>query len=402
MQIATWLLLSVFSQSPLVEVTTLAGESVTGQLVALTADQLELDREGTPVHIPVSDLLQLQIAEKEAAIPTNTGTIDLELRDGSRLRGTQLTASEGELRLTHPVLQEVRLPRNRVHSVRFMPDDATVRAAWRDLISREKKQDYLVIRKGDVLDHLDGVIGGLSDESLKFLFDGDQIDVKRPRIFGWIYADAAPVKSPPTVRVDLGPHDVLNVASARWSTTGWQFELAGQSPLSVSTNGLRGIDFSAGKVVYLSTIEPRDVEQIHFWGNPEFPFPYQRDRNLFGQPLRVGTRTFARGLSLHSKTRLVYRLGGDFRKLTATVGLDPDLEPQSDPKATVNRAQLVIRGDRKILWDAEVKAGDSPVTLDLPVSQVIELEILVDYGPGVSYERDVGDRVHLADLKVLK
>jgi len=401
-QFASWLLLSVFSQGPLVEVTTLAGESVSGKLTALTVEQLEIDRNGTTVRIPVSDLLQLQIAGGEPALPVNTGTIDLELRDGSRLRGTQLTATAGELRLQHPVLQEVRLPRERVHSVRFMPDDATVRAAWRDLTSREKKQDYLVVRKGDVLDHLDGVIGALSDDALKFQFDGDQIDVKRPRIFGWIYADAPPIKNPPAIRLDLGPSDVLNVVSARWSDAGWQLDLPGQKPLLVTTGSLRGIDFSAGKVVYLSATEPRDVEQTHFWGNPEFPFPYQRDRNLFGQPLRVGTRTYARGLSLHSKTRLAYRLGGDYRKLTATVGLDPDLEPQSDPKSTVNRAQLVIRGDRKILWDAEVKAGDPPINLDLPVGQVIELEILVDYGPGISYERDVGDRVHLADLKVLK
>ncbi len=402
MQIATWLLMSVFSQGPLVDVTTLAGESVTGKLVALSAEQLEIERDGTSVRIPASDLLQLLISTADPAAAQNSGTIDLELRDGSRLRGTQLMTSDGELRLQHPVLQEVRLPRERVQSVRLQPDDSVVRAAWRDLVSRAKKQDFLVIRKGDVLDHLDGVIGALSEDSLKFLFDGDQIDVKRPRIFGWIYADVPAVKNSPTVRVELGPHDLLNVTSARWSASGWQLEFPGQKPLLVDTKSLRSIDFSAGKVVYLSTIEPRDVEQIHFWGNPEFPFPYQRDRNLFGQPLRVGTRSYARGLSLHSKTRLIYRLGGDFRKLTATVGIDPDLEPQTDPKATVNRAQLVIRGDRKILWDAEIKAGDPPVNLDLPVSDVIELEILVDYGPGISYERDVGDRVHLADLKVLK
>ncbi|MBI1349028.1 hypothetical protein GC163_22380 [bacterium] len=402
MQIATWLMMSAFLQGPTVDVTTLAGESLKGQLRSLSAEHLELDRDGTPLQIPTSDLLQLQVSSSATDPAVNSGPIELELRDGSRLRGTQLTATDGELRLQHPVFQELRLPRDRVHSVRLLPDDAVVRGTWRELVSRTKKQDYLVVRKSDVLDHLDGVIGALSDESLKFLFDGDQIDVKRARIFGWIYADLPPSKSSPTVRIDLGPHDVLQVAAVRWSPAGWELQLTGQKPIQVPTESLSSIDFSAGKVLYLSTVEPRDVEQVHFWGNPEFPFPYQRDRNLFGQPLRVGTRTFARGLSLHSKTRLVYRLGGDYRKLTATVGLDPDLEPQSDPKATVNRAQLVIRGDRKILWDAEVKAGDPPVNLDLPVTDVIELEILVDYGPGISYERDVGDRVHLADLKVLK
>lgn len=402
MQIVTWLLLSVVTQAPAVEVTTLAGESVSGTLVALTAQQLEIDRAGSPVRIPISDLLQLQITGQETSAATNSGPIEIELRDGSRLRGTDLTMTNDTLQLQHPVLHEIRFPRDAVHSVRLQPDEAPVRAAWRDLISRAKKQDYLVVRKGDVLDHLDGVVGALTEDSLKFLFDGDQIDVKRPRIFGWIYADVPAGKSSPSIRVELGPQDVLNVTAVRWSASGWELELPGQKPIRVETTGPRSFDFSAGKVVYLSAMEPRDVEQVHFWGNPEFPFPYQRDRNLFGQPLRVGTRTFARGLALHSKTRLVYRLGGDYRKLTATVGLDPELEPQPDPKATVNRAQLVIRGDRKVLWDSEVKAGDPPLALDVSVSQVIELEILVDYGPGISYERDVGDRVHLADLKVLK
>ena len=39
--------------------------------------------------------------------------------------------------------------------------DAKVDAAWSQLLDKPTKKDQVAVRKGDVLDHLDGVIGSL-------------------------------------------------------------------------------------------------------------------------------------------------------------------------------------------------------------------------------------------------
>jgi hypothetical protein len=397
-----WLLCFSLLQAPPVEVTTLAGESFSGSLRGLTTQSLDLDRDGTPVSIPTSDVLQWRMTSPVVtANPVDPASliVAVELHDGSRLRGTALAGTSEKLTLTHPVLNSVTLGRGQVKSVRFGAEDPAVAASWQDFQERTKKQDYLVVRKGDVLDHLDGVIGGLDDQRLKFLLDGQEIDVKRPRIFGWIYASEAPAKGNPGIRVDLTGGDTISVNKITQGTTGWDVQLAGSTTtITLATAAVTTVDYSAGKVLYLSSVEPRDLEHTPYFGpGIGSDWRVERDRSLLGRPLKVGRRTYAKGLAIHSKTRLVYRLGGSYRRLSSIVGIDPELDIKPDP--IDNNARLVIRGDRKVLFEGDIRLGQPPVPLDLNVQGVVELEILVDYGVGHS---DVGDRVHMADLKVLK
>ncbi len=405
--IITLLLSLVLGQGPTIEVTTLAGEALTGRLTSLSATTLELERDGRNTTLPATELLAWRVATAADAVAATTAPSEIaaatetpvlvDFHDGTRLHGELPTASADRLNLNHATLGALPLDRARIRSVRFAPEDPAVRAAWAELVQREKKQDYLVVRKGDVLDHLDGVIGALDEATLKFRFDGDEIDVKRPRIFGWIYAAPAPTKTPASLKLELADGDTLSVTSVAWTADRWEAVLAGSTTaVSIPPAGLRGVDYSAGRVLYLSAIEPRDVEHVPYFGVGG-DWPYGRDRNLFGRPIKVGTRTFAKGLALHSKTRLIYRLGGNYRRLTAVAGLDPDLAPNPEP--AINNARLTIRGDKRVLFDADVRAGEPPIPLDLAVAGVLELEILVDYGAG---KLDIGDRVHLGDLKVLK
>jgi hypothetical protein len=52
-----------------------------------------------------------------------------------------------------------------------------------------------------------------------------------------------------------------------------------------------------------------------------------------------------------------------------------------------------------VLFAEDVKAGDAPQPLELPLDGVVDLEILVDFGRDNS---DIGDRIHLGDAKVVK
>ncbi|MDX1969649.1 MAG: NPCBM/NEW2 domain-containing protein [Planctomycetaceae bacterium] len=403
------LLLLALSDLPQVDVTTLSGGSLTGRLISLSSESLELVGDGQPVRVPTSELLLVQVTSNSSGgTPTAPPVPDanpaaagpaavVTLLDGSQLTATQISMSTEAVSLVHPTLGTIPIPRSRVRSVRLAADDPAVAESWKELQQRAKKQDYLVIRKGDVLDHLDGVVGALDDATLKFLLDGDQIEVKRARAFGWIYAQEPPKSAASGVRVTLSDKDTVVASGVAWDGQNWAVSLPGMKvPASLTDSAVRSIDFSAGRVLYLSSQEPRDLEHVPYFG-PGGDWPYQRDRNLFGRPLKVGTRTFSRGLALHSKTRLIYRIGGDYRRLAAIVGIDPELQPNAEP--AINNARLIIRGDKKVLFDADVRAGDPPLPLDLPVANVIELEILVDFGQA---NLDIGDRVHFGDLKVLK
>jgi hypothetical protein len=151
------------------------------------------------------------------------------------------------------------------------------------------------------------------------------------------------------------------------------------------------LDFSSGKIRYLSQLEPRDVKYVPFF---DIVYEYRRDKSLDGAPLALAGKVYSHGLALHSKTTLRYRLAGEYTKFQAIAGIDDEVRRNGDYSV-----RLVITGDNKPLFDAEVKTRDAPRPLDLDVSGVRDLEILVDFGSDML---DICDHLDLADAKLVK
>ena len=95
-----------------------------------------------------------------------------------------------------------------------------------------------------------------------------------------------------------------------------------------------------------------------------------------------------------------YRLGGDYRRFQAAMGIGDEIN-----RGNVN---VIIKADEKIVFNGSVKVGEnstqsarrpSPQFLDIDVTGVVELEIVVDYG---SDEIDIGDRLYLANARLVR
>ena len=59
---------------------------------------------------------------------------------------------------------------------------------------------------------------------------------------------------------------------------------------------------------------------------------------------------------------------------------------------------VVISGDGNPLFEADVRGSDPPRELDLDVTDVRDLEILVDFGGDL----DISDHLDLAEARVIK
>jgi len=181
---------------------------------------------------------------------------------------------------------------------------------------------------------------------------------------------------------------------------GWQIESASGLSAKLNYETVARVDFSLGKVVYLSAVEPRSVKytpgiQAILPEEAEFRWEFRRDRNLDGKPLRLGQKTYSRGLAIHSKTELKYRLGGEFRRFQAMLGIDDEI-------SRFGETTVRILGDRQELFAADIRPRQTPIAVDLDVANVVELEIIVDFGPDKPGRDDIGDRVHLADARLVK
>jgi hypothetical protein len=219
--------------------------------------------------------------------------------------------------------------------------------------------------------------------------------VKRERVFGLIYfrRDGAP-RATIAATIDTVDGDRLSAGKIAWADGRWRVELPGGIPLEAETGVFRTLDFSLGKVLYLSEVDPRNVEHVSWWDEPWVNFTYRRNRNFDGKPLRLAGKTWPRGLAIHSLTTLTYRLGGDYRRFVALAGIDDEIRAHGN-------VLLTISGDDKTLYEGEIGVENPrrpAIPLDLDVTGVVELKIKVDFGKN----NDIGDRLHLVDARVTK
>jgi hypothetical protein len=144
-----------------------------------------------------------------------------------------------------------------------------------------------------------------------------------------------------------------------------------------------------GRRVYLSETTPDQVVEEGAFG---VVWPWSRDRNLDGSPLRVGGVRYDRGIVVHSKALLAWNLNGAYTRLRAMVGIADIVADQGDCAAS-------LVADGRELWHRDsVKGGDKPIPLDLDLSGVRKLELHVDYGA----RYDIGDHLALADSYLVR
>ena len=229
----------------------------------------------------------------------------------------------------------------------------------------------------------------MNDSSLKFELDGKQVAVRQQKIFGILFGQSSSNLTRPLCRVRLVDGSHVDIDQIGFDGDSIQLKLVTGPALTLPVDRIQSVDFSLGKVSYLSLMEPQDVKYTPFF---EFTWEYGRDHNLDGGPLMMGDRVFRRGLCIHSRTRLRYRLRREYRRFRAVMGIDRLVVPRGD-------VHVIIRGDDDVLLEADVKGTDDPREIDLDVSGVRFLEILVDYG---NDRLDISDHLDLGDARVLK
>jgi NPCBM/NEW2 domain len=392
--------LFAIGQAPTVEVQTLSERQLQGTLESLNTNSVILKTSSGSETVPVTEILQIQTAF--AAASTVVESIVVRLVDNSQLKVRTFLSSGTVVTVTHPQLGELRIPATSVSSVRFAAADSRVDTEWNQLIERAPKKDMIAIRKGDVLDHLDGVVGTMNDATLQFQLDGDNLAVKREKIFGLIYSKRELSAKKAVAQLELTSGDRLSARQIEWNGTKWQVRLVTGLELGVAPESLKMIDYSISKFTYLSDLEPRGMKHTPYFGEfSEFHvFACRRDKDFEGNRIALGHKRYAKGLAIHSKTALKYRLGGDYRRFQAVMGIGDEINR--------GNVDVTIKADEKIVFNGSVKVGENssqgshrpaPQLLDIDVAGVVELEIVVDYG---SDKIDIGDRLYLANARFVR
>lgn len=385
---------ALLAAGPQVEIQTFSGQDVGGALAELTSEQVVVDSGGKSVAVSVEDLLAVQFAAPNQSIDR---AIEVMLADGTQLIATSYQVADAKAKVKLASGEELAFPTRDLAYVRFQTGQS-LNKQWGEILARELSSDRIVIRKDDVLDFLDGVLGTV-DDRISFDPGGGEVRVKPEKVFAILYYHKAGRQFPKTLC------QVLDATGCKLSAA--EMTLNGDKLLIKTGTGLelsrsldvvRRLDYSQGKIVYLSDLTPATQTATPLFGNPNDElqvFAPKSDRGIDGGPLRLDGRKYAKGMCLHSKIERAYRLKGEFRRFQAVVGID-------DSQGERGEATLEIRSRDKVLFSALLTGKDKPRSkaIDLDVSGVQVLTVIVGFGPGrLSAE---GDQVDLCNARLIK
>jgi hypothetical protein len=367
------------------------GNNLVGAIVSLDETELILDVGPSNVTIPRSQILAI---ESSPTIVERPAEVAILLRGQGILRADRITTDDRTATIELAGLDPIVLPLSALLGIVWEgADRAELLARYRRL-AVPSDRDKLVAVRGNERATLEGIVGPISPTHILFTMDNQPVEVKRERVreigFAIPSADSRPAAILFDRQGNLWPLEQVSFSSHRWTGEG-----ATMGRREWEADEVARVDFSAARVTYLSDLEPSIAQHTPYF---DHAWTYQRDRNLVGQPLTLSsgensTKTYAKGLAVHSKTILTYTLAPDDLRFVTDLGLDP--------RTARGGVQVTISQDDVVLWNGAIASGDVPVSLHLPLvpkPSLRRLTLLVDFG----LRGDIGDHVILGDARLVK
>jgi len=394
---STFLLAIVMLAAPQpVEVRCLDGRAIEGAIVGLSDEQLTLQTSEGPVSLETDDLLGV-FPKQVAASKETADSTAIDLIDGSTLLADHYTVTDGQAEVALSDERTLKLPGEAVAAVRFLASGPATADEWSRLTELQTDSDLLVVGDAQGINYHRGVLLNISDTTVQFELDGTLLPVNRAKVFGLIY------HRPPSDNLSGAICRITDTTGSQWSAQSITLDgdLQWTTPSGVVAGcpmtAIRSIDFSQGKIVFLSDLKPESTNFTPYFGSSDGTpllrslYALRTDTNLELGPLQIDKRPYRKGLALHSRTEVVYRLPDRFSRFKAIAGIDDAVRPHGD-------VRLVLSGDDKVLFEATVTGSDPPAQIDLDLTGVRRLTILVDFGQNM----DIADHLDLCEARVIK
>lgn len=378
------------------KVKTLPGKELQGELISLDGTGLTIKvKEGgkdVDVKVPIAEVLDINL--QAVSPPAGAKYVDVELVDGTVLHCAHMAILEKELDLKLIAGHEVKVPLASVATVLNDAQDKTVRENWKRFLARQTTRDLIAIKKEGSISTLEGTLhgGDAQGKTIGFELKGAAAPVRvlLSRVHGLsFFRKREGNLEDPLCKLTDTSGNTLVVTKMAVAGGVYTFTTGAGVKLEYPAAQLARLDFSKGKLVYLSDLDPaRITESPGLEGTDRF----KRDKNLDGGNLRINGVPYTKGLAVPATTELVYDINGDFKHFKAVVGFDDQVGGDSNVK-------ILIEGDGRELFKTEMKRSEKktlPLVVD--VTRVKNLRIVVSSADLL----DLGYHVNFADAKVSK
>ena len=354
-----------------VEVTRLDGHTVRGRMVAVTSRVvLETAQGRAEVAWPnVLSVRRLDPRKPTSAPVAAEEPLRLELADGSLFSGRITNASAEELVVR---LWGSRTCRLAADAVRAIVSTTASEAVRREITaaqqSSEDSQDVAIVVRGEDVVVLRGTVKRIDAQRVLFMWSGREVALPWERVGGLVFARPTPRGA--SCIITLLGGDVFAGRVAAGDDKSLTLQSGVFDNLVLPWSRVERIDCRSERLVFLSDLEPRHYEFHPFFDKH---WDFARDKTLTGKPIRLGGRGYDKGITMHSRSGLAYRLDGAFRQFAAEAGIVDEM----DGRGCV---ALRVIGDGEVLWEAAgVRGGEQPRQVLVDIGGIEELVLIVDY-----------------------
>ncbi len=331
--------------------------------------------------------------QSDATGPVEAGSsgIVVRMKDGSSAFPSSIS-SNGQsvnLQLSHQVAVSVEAIR--IDSIQLQPLTKPQQTQWEAILESRLVSDTLVlIRSADSLDKIEGLVGEMGTDSIKFEFGGQSLNAPRARLAGLrFFSPPKSIEAIACVVTDAWGN-IWN-ASKLVSPAGSQLlevSLAGGGKIQLPIEQIRLLDFSQGSMLYLAELPSLGQGR---YGAMELVTPISGSEQLFGaQPVKL-PKTSGLSLRFLGSGWITYRVPADYSRLAGSVYL-----AASGHRFTACTVQVKLEND--LLWEQQLT--DLTQRLDLSISVEAGKRVRLEVIPQAEFP--IGDVVVWEDLRLMK
>jgi hypothetical protein len=378
-------------------------------LVSIDAQgQVVFDIDGRKTARPAADLvrwghLKPPPADKPAILLAGDGL----------LIGEPTKLADGKLHVVSALAGEVLVPRAALRAILW--HGASDISRWERLLDSAKRPpdtDRLILTNGD---ELTGRAVSLSTEHLTWRGSAGELRLEIDRIAavglfppasgrsaissslgsaGGRTASEAPPRSRQQKIIGLTDGSRLTADSIVVAADTASLELPHDIQLRLPANQVAMVQPLGGRATYLSDLAPQSYRHVPFF---DIPWNYRRDRSAGGRWLESAGERYAKGLGMHSASRLGYVLDRPYKRFEAEIAIDDSAAPHGSVIFRV----LTDDGDGR--WNSRytsptVRSGQRPIPISVDLSGAKRLSLLVDYADF----GDLSDHANWLDARLIE
>ena len=307
----------------------------------------------------------------KVAQPPLVGDVTVRLVGGDVLYGRLSGSLPEGLRLKTVDLGSVEIPLDAVTSVECYVQDSATRLP--DARGRKRMgvapDDTVLLRNGDVLH---GFVLGIDAGQILLEQGTDTVPVNLELASAVYLAATAPPGAAGLYAVATLTHSGrVTFTEITWNDGSFEARCRHGAQVRLAGAAVVKLDILGGRWEWLAQHQPVSFEHTPMLG---LGFDYVADRNVLGEPLVVAGRAFAHGIGVHSRTRLVYDLRGQYQEFVTQFGLDDDSGTYADVDV------VILLDGRQLLERSHVRAGTLLGPFRLDVARGKRLELIVDFG----------------------